>query len=353
MTCFCVSPCSMNRKTPWLLASSALFPLVACCLASGCGGDDSYFEPGSTATDASVSDASRDGGALSDAASDAEGRDASDGGDAASVLDASDADAGDAAAAAPTVTAVSPLAGPLAGGTTITVTGTGFTGATALSFGTQAGTSVTVVSSTQITVKNPAALPAAVDVTVTTPIGTSATSAADTFTYEAGPTIASIAPTSGSTAGGTTVTIAGSNFAGATSVTFDGTAATITSASASQIAVTSPVHTAAGAVNVVVTTPGGATTSVAGFTYVAPPTLASIAPVTGSINGGTLVTLTGTGFVPGNTTVTFGGVTATNGINILTTSWSVLAPAHAAGTVDVVVTTPAGSATLTNAYTYK
>ena len=49
---------------------------------------------------------------------------------------------------APTVTGLSPTSGPLAGGTPVTITGTGFTGATAVDFGTTAATSYTVVSST-------------------------------------------------------------------------------------------------------------------------------------------------------------------------------------------------------------
>src|SRR5208283_2463047 len=48
----------------------------------------------------------------------------------------------------PAVTSISPAAGPVAGGTTVTVTGTGFTGATSVKFGTTAATSYTVVSAT-------------------------------------------------------------------------------------------------------------------------------------------------------------------------------------------------------------
>ena len=51
--------------------------------------------------------------------------------------------------AAPTVTGISPTAGPLAGGTSVTITGTGFTGATAVDFGTIAATSFTVNSDTR------------------------------------------------------------------------------------------------------------------------------------------------------------------------------------------------------------
>ena len=69
---------------------------------------------------------------------------------------------------------------------TVTITGTGFTGATAVDFGTTAATGVTVVNDTSITATSPAGT-GTVDVTVTTPSGTSATSAADQFTYVAGP----------------------------------------------------------------------------------------------------------------------------------------------------------------------
>jgi hypothetical protein len=88
-------------------------------------------------------------------------------------------------AAAPTVSAITPTSGPAAGGTSVTITGTGFTGATAVDFGSAAGTGVTVVSDTSITANSPAGS-GTVDVTVVTPAGTSATSAADQFTYASG-----------------------------------------------------------------------------------------------------------------------------------------------------------------------
>ena len=51
-----------------------------------------------------------------------------------------------------------------------------------------------------------------VDVTVTTPSGTSATSSADQFTYLAAPTVTGISPTAGPLGGGTVVTITGTGF---------------------------------------------------------------------------------------------------------------------------------------------
>ena len=83
---------------------------------------------------------------------------------------------------APKVTGLSPTSGPTAGGTTVTITGTGFTGATTVNFGTTKATSFTVDSDTQITATSPAGT-GVVDVTVVTPGGTSATSSADKFTY--------------------------------------------------------------------------------------------------------------------------------------------------------------------------
>jgi IPT/TIG domain len=86
---------------------------------------------------------------------------------------------------APTVTGVSPTFGPLAGGTTVTITGCGFTGATAVHFGATAATGVVVNSDTSVTAVSPAHAIGTVHVTVTTPGGTSATSVNDQFTFTA------------------------------------------------------------------------------------------------------------------------------------------------------------------------
>jgi hypothetical protein len=85
---------------------------------------------------------------------------------------------------APTVTSVNPNSGPTAGGTSVTINGCGFTGATAVHFGAAAATGVVIVSDSQITADDPAQAAGPVDVTVTTPSGTSATSANDQFTYK-------------------------------------------------------------------------------------------------------------------------------------------------------------------------
>lgn len=84
--------------------------------------------------------------------------------------------------APPTVTSITPNNGPLGGATAVTITGTNFTGATTVKFGSNT-TTFTVSSATQIAANSPAGSAGIVDVTVTTPGGTSATSASDHFTY--------------------------------------------------------------------------------------------------------------------------------------------------------------------------
>ena len=55
----------------------------------------------------------------------------------------------------PAVTSISPIHGPAAGGTTVTIAGSGFTGATAVSFGSAVVNNPTVNGDTEITVVSP------------------------------------------------------------------------------------------------------------------------------------------------------------------------------------------------------
>ena len=90
--------------------------------------------------------------------------------------------------AAPAISSVSPSTGPDAGNTSVTIKGTNLTEATAVKFGDISASSFAVNSETQITaVSPPTALSGPVDITVTNPGGTSATSSADRFTYTAPP----------------------------------------------------------------------------------------------------------------------------------------------------------------------
>jgi hypothetical protein len=259
---------------------------------------------------------------------------------------------------APTVTAISPTSGTTAGGTAITISGTGFlTGAT-VSFGGASATAVTVVNSTSITATTPAHSAGAVDVVVTntdTQNGTK-TSGYNYTSPNPAPTVTAISPASGTTAGGTAVTISGTGFLTGASASFGGTAAIgVTVVNSTSITATTPAH-AAGAVDILVTntdTQNGTKTS--GYIYSPPkpaPTVSTIAPTSGATAGGTPVTITGTGFLAG-ATVTFGGTSATAVTVLNSTSITATTPAHAAGGVNLVVTnTDAQTGTLTNGYTY-
>jgi hypothetical protein len=141
-------------------------------------------------------------------------------------------------------------------------------------------------------------------------------------------------------------------------VTIGGIPATsVVVVSSSQITAVTPAH-AAGAVNVVVTNSDNQSGTLAnGFTYTAPapnpaPTVSAVSPTAGSTDGGTAVTITGTGFLSG-AVVEFGGILATNVVVVNSTSITATTPPHTAGSVDVIVTnTDSQSGTLTGGFVY-
>lgn len=123
---------------------------------------------------------------------------------------------------APTVTKLSTKKGPAAGRTTVTITGTGFTGASAVRFGSSDALSFKVNSATSITAESPPGTTGKADVKVTTSNGTNGAVAGDVFTYGK-PTVTGVSPSGGPVAGGTNVTVTGSGFtpgAGATTLKF-------------------------------------------------------------------------------------------------------------------------------------
>ncbi|MBI3650153.1 MAG: IPT/TIG domain-containing protein [Acidobacteria bacterium] len=253
---------------------------------------------------------------------------------------------------APSVTAISPTSGPVGGGTTVTITGTGFIAGATVTLGGAAATSVTVVSSTSITATTPPHAAGAVNVVVTNSDNQSGT-LTNGFTYNPPPTVTAISPASGSTAGGTTVTITGTGFRSGATLTLGGSAATgVSVISSTSITATTPAH-AAGAVNVVVTNSDNQSgTLTNGFTYNAAPTVTAISPTSGAVGGGTSITITGNGFLAG-ATVTLGGTVATGVTVVSSTSITATTPSHAAGAVNVVVTnTDSQSGTLANGFTY-
>ena len=245
-----------------------------------------------------------------------------------------------------------PRSGGSNGGTTVAISGAGFTGATTVSFGSTPALSFTVNSATSITAVSPSGTPGTVDVTVTTPSGTSPTSVNDQFTYLApAPTVSGVSPSSGPVAGNQTVMITGNAFSSATAVKFGGVnAASFAVTSSTTITATTPPGTA-GTVDVTVTTPGGTSAINSGDHYTYGPAITGISPATGSSSGGTTVTITGTDLT-GATAVNFGSTAALSYTVNSATSISAVSPVGSVGTVYITVTTPDGTTPVVGAATF-
>lgn len=262
----------------------------------------------------------------------------------------------------PKVTAVIPQDGPEGGGTTIHVTGQGFSeetneAPTVLSvwFGERRGRQVHVLSPTELTAVSPPETAGEVDVTVETSAGESRLNESDKFKYHAPPIVESLLPSGGPKTGGNVVEILGKNFTEVESISFGGKPARRLVNSSEFIRVEAPAGT--GTVDVTVMTAGGTSATGAGDLYrYTPdaPTVTGVSPSTGYVAGGGHVTLTGSGFDTAES-VMFGGAAASI-VEVASASEMVVAvpAASGAGTVDVTVAGPGGTSTTGSAdhYTY-
>jgi hypothetical protein len=253
---------------------------------------------------------------------------------------------------APTVTSVSPKEGIETGGTSVTITGSGFTGATAVQFGTEKAASYKVNSPTEIVAVSPKGS-GTVDITVTTPVTKTATTPADQFTYAQKPTVSKISPKSGPEAGGTVVTITGTNFTSESTVFFGSIPATnVKVNSPTEIVATSPAEAAGTTVNVDVKNVGGTGFSTTEkFTYLAVPTVSEVSPNKGPAAGKTLVKIKGAGFHEG-AVVNFGPNEAKI-VKVSETEIEAESPAGAVGSVNVTVTTAGGTSTQVVEFKYE
>ncbi|MEU6973917.1 IPT/TIG domain-containing protein [Kitasatospora aureofaciens] len=167
------------------------------------------------------------------------------------------------------------------------------------------------------------------------------------------PVLFADSPNAGPAAGGNTVTLTGLGLNAATQVLFGSAPATIVAGDVLGFSLVVMAPPGSGTVAVTVTTPNGTSNPVA-YTYLVAspppaPNPTTIVPVSGPVTGGTPFIITGTGLA--GASVTFGGAAAT----VLASAPNVIAgltPAHAAGNVPVVVTTPGGSASVPSGFTY-
>ncbi|MDA0353708.1 MAG: IPT/TIG domain-containing protein [Chloroflexi bacterium] len=259
------------------------------------------------------------------------------------------------AADAPTVTSVTPATGLAAGGSTIAITGTGFSAGAVVTIGGTAATGVVFNSATSLSAVTPVGVPGPTTITVTNLDGQSGT-LSNGFNYlDLAPVVTSVSPPSGPTTGGTTITIVGTSFRSGATVSVGNTAATaVVVVNATTITAVTPAR-AVGLVGVRVTNSDTQSGLLAdSFTYIAAPAplVTTVVPATGPTVGGTAVTISGTGFVAG-ATVTFDGVAAT-AVNVTnSTTITATTPAHATGAVAVAVRNPdSQSGTLASGFVY-
>jgi len=248
----------------------------------------------------------------------------------------------------PRVSAVSPSSGPITGDTVVTITGSGFTGAESVRFGEVYAWDIDVIDDSHLTARTPQGSPGLVSIVVKNSVGTGVPSERPAmFMYEFPfPKLATISPLSGSTAGGTLVTVMGSGLSGATGVRFGGISGTgLTVIDDSHLTIVSPPNPA-GTVGLSVINPehaGNSAGSAAVFRYDVPvPRLSNISPSSGPTTGGTVVTITGSGFT-GTKSVQFGGKNGTNLTVIDDSHLIVMTPAFSPGSFPISITSAIGA----------
>jgi len=238
----------------------------------------------------------------------------------------------------PTLLGFDPSSGQV--GTMVHVGGLGLDTATAVTVnGTAAMFSV--ISATRLDVLVPiGATVGAGSIVVTLPSGNLTSVAQFTvITNPLAPTITGFTPATGDT--GSVVTINGTNFAGATAVSFGGiSAAASVNPAGTQITTNIPLAATAGPVNVSVITPNGTVVAATQLTVTVPPppppapaAITSINPTSSSV--GTVVTITGTGFL-GATQVSFNGTTTPATVVNSTTITATVPVGATTGTVTII-----------------
>jgi len=249
------------------------------------------------------------------------------------------------AAAAPSIGSFSPTSGPA--GCQVVISGSGFSGVTAVSFNGHTAT-FTQNSGSQITATVPASATTG-PIAVSQPNGTATSSSDFTVGSTSCPTISSFSPGSGPV--GTSVTVNGTNFSGVTAVAFNTTLATsYTVNSSAKITATVPSGATSGPIKV--TASGGSGSSLSSFsvtTSVPAPTIGSFSPSSGPV--GTSVTINGTNFSgSGFTTsaVTFNNVSASFTVNSSTKITATVPSGATDGKIRV--TTRGGTATSSNSF---
>lgn len=253
---------------------------------------------------------------------------------------------------APVLNTLAPASGAVAGGTIVTLTGTGFVAGATVMFGSAPCIAPVATSSTSLTCTTPAYPTGSTNVVVTNPDGQMSGTAV--FNFMPKPLITTITPNNVPMSGGSVITFNGSGFENVQSVSFDGVmCSNVTPSTSTNFTCITPVHSAGPSVITVTSTDGQSSTFSGGFMFNAPPTLSSIDMKSGPASGGTIVTINGAGFVPG-ATVQFDGLACGSVTFISAASLSCSTPSNSLGTKTITVTNPdTQSANLPASFTYR
>ena len=242
----------------------------------------------------------------------------------------------------PTITSLNVSCGPLSGGTVVTITGTNLVNTNSILLGSL-NAQITSVSSTTVVFVTPAnTLNGFKSLVLTTSTGKSLTSI-NVFNYVSSPIIYSLTPTTGRTSGGGYFTIRGVNLETTNSVTVGGTqtsfwAFSVYPSGEHGLECAIPAMSV-GSKTVVVTTCSGSIGAGTITYYVQPSISSDIVPNNGPTSGGTIITITGSGFDNINR-VMIGNVPATEiVINSDKTSLTARVPAGSPGYKNVNIYT--------------
>lgn len=244
---------------------------------------------------------------------------------------------------APQLTGVTPSDAPIAGGTAITLLGSGFQSGAVVRFGSTPATNVVVaLTGDSLTCTAPAASVGPVGIEVVNPdLQTVALTGA--FTYLPNLWVLIVNP--GAPAPGETVSVLGAGFQSGIVVSQGATVIPATVQSQGLLSFVTPAGLTCGAPLTFLNPSGQSAT----FAFNTAPTLTSIVPAAGPMAGGNTVLLTGTGFGAA-TTVTVGGTPATV-LLATSTALQIVMPPGATGAQPVLISA-ANLCTVSGSYTF-
>jgi hypothetical protein len=249
----------------------------------------------------------------------------------------------------PVVASLAPAAGPVTGGTTVTVSGFNFIGVTSVLFENAGTATVGIGSSGELTAISPALtnfnITGPKHVIVTTAAGDSDRNDASVFTYK--PLVTGVSPSSGPIGGGTAVTITGFNMG--TQIAFGGVSSPNVKCDSDTQCVAASPPGSPGTVDV--TVGGSDPNDHDKFSYETP-SIARVEPKVGPESGGIYVSIygssfpTGIGVDPSLMSVDFcpvsGACKSSPLVECSTSTWCLVFVPPGTGTVDIVTRTGSG-----------